>query len=93
VTGRDRLFEEDAHDLAEAQGDNGEVVARAISCGRASSTPNRQATSAPIAESPKRQVQTEMRRSKQGVGIRAHCVEGDVSQVEQPGEAHDDVQA
>src|SRR5205823_6171099 len=41
---------------------------------------------------PERQVQIEVRAREQGIGIRAHGVEGDVAEIEQSGEADDDVE-
>jgi len=43
-------------------------------------------------DDPERQVQVEVRACEQRIGVRAHRVERDVAEVEQAGEANDDVE-
>jgi len=80
--------------LAEAEGDDGEVVAAQLERRR----PEQQAEKrgercADRQDHPEGQMKIEMRAGEQRVGVRPHRVEGDVAQIEQPGEADDDVQA
>src|SRR4029077_17787013 len=87
VDGLRQVVEKNAHDLAEAERDDRKVVAAQFERGRAEQhTEQAGDERADGQDDPERQVQIEMRRGEQGVHIRAHRIEGNVSQVEQPGE-------
>jgi hypothetical protein len=89
-----QVVEEDAHDLAETQRDDGQVVAAQAQRGQAEDDPGQRGKRGPRRQGqPERQVNVEVRRSEEGEGVGAHRVEGDVAQVEQTGEAHHQVEA
>ncbi len=94
VDRRVQVVEEDADDLAEAERDDGEIVAAQLERGRAE-----QHAEAAGDQRPQRQhhihrpVQAELRRTEQGVGVGAHGEERDVAQVEQARIADHDVEA
>jgi hypothetical protein len=88
------VVHEDAHDLAEAERDDGEVVAAQAKSRRsqhgAGEAGHRRADRQ---DDPERQVQAEMRRGQQRIDIGADGEEGHVAEVEQAGEADHDVEA
>ena len=93
VDRRIQVVEEDPDDLAEAERDDRQVVAAQLQ-GRSAEQHAEQAGDprADRQDHPERQVDPELRRGQQRVGIRADGVESDVAQVEEPGEADDDVE-
>ena len=89
-----QVVEEDADDLAEAERDDGEVVAAQLERRRAEQhAEQRGDRRADRQDHPERQVQAELRAGEQRVDVGADGVERDVAEVEQAGEADDDVQA
>ena len=94
LTGCDEVVEEDADDLAEAERHDGEVVAAQLERRRAEQHAEEARDGrADRQDDPERQVQIEVRAREQRVHVRAYRVERDVAEVEQPGEADDDVEA
>ena len=88
------VVEEDAHDLTEAKRDDGKVVAAQLERRRAEQqAEERGEPSADRQDHPERQVQIEMRAREERVRVGADRVKGDVAEVEQPGEADDNVQS
>ena len=89
-----QVVEEDAHDLAEAERDDGKVVAAQLERRRAEQhAEQRGDRRADRQDDPERQVQIEVRAGEQRIGVGADGVERDVAEIEQAGEADDDVQA
>ena len=90
---RVEVVEKDADDLAEAQGDDGEVVAAQAQGRRAQQHAEQPGDQRPERQyEPDRQVQAELRRSQQGIKIGADRVEGDIAQIEQAGVADHDIE-
>jgi len=90
---RIEVQQEDADDLAEAEGDDREVVAAQSQRGRAEQhAEDAGERRARRQQEPERQVEIEVRGGEQRVEVSAHCEEGDVAQVEQPGVADHDIQ-
>ena len=88
-----QVVHEDPHDLAESQRDDREIVAAQLERRRAEQhAEHARDRGAQRQDHPERQVEVEMRRREQRVRIRADRVERDVAEVEQPGEADDDVE-
>ncbi len=80
----------DANDLAEGQSDDGEVVSSQAQHRKAQDdAPEAGQNEGHRQAGPEAEVEI---GRQQGVGIGPHRVEGDVAEVEQAGEAHDDVQ-
>ena len=88
-----QVVEEDADDLAEAQRDDREVVAAKLERRRAQQHAEEAGDGgADRQDDPERQVQIEVRRGEQRIDVRADRVERDVAEIEQSGEADDDVE-
>ena len=94
VDRRVQVVEEDADDLAEAERDDRQVVAAQLQRRRAEQHAEQAGDRrADRQDDPERQVQAEVRRREQRVDVGADGVERDVAEVEQAGEADDDVEA
>jgi hypothetical protein len=89
-----QVAEDDGHDLAEAQGHDGEVVATQLERGGAEQDAEHGGgTDGHPDHDPPADVDAEVGRGQEGRRVRADGVERHVAQVEQAGEAHHDVQA
>src|SRR6185437_2327167 len=87
------VIEEDPDDLAEAQRHDREVVAAQLQRRRAEEDAEEARDRGPDRkDGPPREVDIEVRRGEERIGVRAHRVEGDVAEVEKPREADDDVE-
>ena len=90
---RVQVVHENADDLAEAKGDDGQVIAAQSQCGRPQQhTEQAGEGGADGQHRPERQMQAEMRAGQPGIEIGAERVEGDVAEIEQTGIADHDVQ-
>ena len=107
VEGMSHVVDQDAHDLAEPERHDGQVIAAQLQRGRAQQhaeqrgqqgaqgnrdPPGRVQAERKHRRDP-REVLDQVRRRQQGEHIGAHGVEGDVAQVQQAGVAHHDVHA
>ncbi len=87
------VVHEDANDLAESQRHDRQVVAAKLERRRAEQHAEKAGDAgAERQDHPERQVQAEVRRREQGVDVGADRIERDIAEVEQPGEADDDVE-
>ena len=87
----DPVDQNDADNLAEGQGDDGEIVAAQAQDGEAEhDAPQRREDAGQRQADPEAQPES---RGEQRVGVGADGVECDVAEVEQPSQADDDVQA
>ncbi len=91
---RVEIVEKNAHDFAKAEGHNGQIVAAQLERWRAEQDPEDTGDGgADRQNDPKRPVQAEVRAGEQRIDIGADGVESDVAEIEQAGEANDDVEA
>ncbi|OIQ66508.1 hypothetical protein GALL_519200 [mine drainage metagenome] len=102
-----QVVHENADDLTEPQGDNGEVIAAQLehrsaeqdACagrhrgGQRHDQPDRHVEAVGEHRSQGIEIAGELVRRQQGVQIRPHRVERDIAQIEQTGQTHHDVQA
>jgi hypothetical protein len=90
---RIQVVHENAHDLAETEGDDGQIIAAQAQCRRAEQYAEQAGGKRAHRQNrPHRPVQAELRRGQQRIGISADGIESDEAQIEQTGEADHDVQ-
>ena len=93
VDRRVQVVQKNTDDLAETERDDGEIIPAQSQRRRAQQhTKHAGDQCAQRQQRPERQVQAEMRRGQQRVKISADGVERDVTEIEQPGVADDDVE-
>ena len=92
VDRRIQVIHEDTDDFAKAERDDGQVIAAQLQRRRAEQDAEHAGNCRTDRQNhPERPMQSEMRTGEQGIGIGADRVESDVAEIEQPGEADDDV--
>ena len=88
-----QVVHENAHDFAEAEGDDGQIIPTQLERGRTEEHAKDAGNDpAQREDDPERQVQPEMRAGQQSIEVGTDRIEGDVAEIEQTGKADDDVE-